>query len=295
MTVRVAIASGKGGTGKTTLSVNLAALLADQGREVRLLDADVEEPDCHLFLQPQDESSSPVEVLVPVVDDERCSACRACADVCAFNAITVIGSSVLVFSELCHSCGACMMFCPEAAIHEEGRVTGEIRRGTVVRPAGGHFELVTGVLSVGEAKPVPVTKAVVAADDVAADVMLIDAPPGTSCPVIESVRGSDLVVLVTEPTPFGLNDLRLAVEMVRALGLRAVVAVNRVGLGDDRVQRYCAEEGLEIVLELPDDRRVAEAYSRGELLVDALPELREELQQAWDRIAAAAIVEEVRS
>jgi MinD superfamily P-loop ATPase len=296
MTVRVAIASGKGGTGKTTLSVNLAALLADQGHEVRLLDADVEEPDCHLFLQPQDEGSSPVDVLVPVVDDERCTACRACADVCAFNAITVIGSSVLVFPELCHSCGACTMFCPESAIREEGRVTGEIRRSTVVRPGGGHFELVTGVLSIGEAKPVPVTKVVVAAaGDAAGDVVLIDAPPGTSCPVIESVRGSDLVVLVTEPTPFGLNDLRLAVEMVRALGLRAVVAVNRVGLGDDRVQRYCADEGLEIVLELPDDRRVAEAYSRGELLVDALPELREELQQAWDRIAAAAIVEEVRS
>lgn len=296
MTVRVAIASGKGGTGKTTLSVNLAALLADQGVGVRLLDADVEEPDCRLFLHPRDESSSPVDVLVPVVDDEACTACRTCADVCAFSAIAVIGSSVLVFPELCHACGACTLFCPESAIREEGRVMGEIRRGAVLRPEGGCFELVTGVLSVGEAKPVPVTKAVVAtAGDAAGDVVLIDAPPGTSCPVIESVRGSDLVVLVTEPTPFGLNDLRLAVEMVRALGLRAVVAVNRVGLGDDRVQRYCADEGLEIVLELPDDRRVAEAYSRGELLVDALPGLRAELQQAWDRIAAAATVEEVRS
>lgn len=295
MTVRVAFASGKGGTGKTTLSVNLAALLADQGRRVRLLDADVEEPDCHLFLQPQDEGSSPVHVLVPAVDDERCTACRACAAVCAFHAITVIGPSVLVFPELCHSCGACTMFCPEAAIREEARITGEIRRGTVVRPDGGHFGLVTGVLTVGEAKSVPVTKAVAAeAGDAASDVVLIDAPPGTSCPVIESVRGSDLVVLVTEPTPFGLNDLRLAVEMVRALGLRAVVAVNRVDLGDDRVQRYCADEDLGIVLELPDDRRVAEACSRGELLVDALPGLREELRRAWDRITAA-VAEEVRS
>ncbi len=296
MTVRVAIASGKGGTGKTTLSVNLAALLADQGLGVRLLDADVEEPDCHLFLHPRDESSSSVDVLVPAVDDGLCTACRTCADVCAFSAITVIGSSVLVFPELCHSCGACTMFCPESAIREEGRATGEIRRGTVLRPDGGRFELVTGVLSVGEAKPVPVTKAVkAAADDAVSDVVLIDAPPGTSCPVIESVRGSDLVVLVTEPTPFGLSDLRLAVEMVRALRLNAVVAVNRVGLGDDRVRRYCEDEGLDIVLELPDDRRVAVAYSRGELLVDALPELREELQRAWDRIAATAVAEEVRS
>jgi MinD superfamily P-loop ATPase len=296
MTVRIAVASGKGGTGKTTLSVNLAALLTDEGQAVRLLDADVEEPDCHLFLRPQEESHSPVDVLVPVVDDERCTACRICSDVCAFNAITVIGSSALVFPELCHSCGACAMFCPESAIREEGRVTGEIRRGTIVRPESRHFELVTGVLSIGEAKAVPVTKDVIAtAAEGTIDVVLIDAPPGTSCPVIESVRGSDLVVLVTEPTPFGLNDLRLAVEMVRALGLRAVVAVNRTGLGDDRVRRYCADEGLEIVLELPDDRRVAEAYSRGELLVDALPELRGELRQAWQRIAAAAVAEEVRS
>ena len=296
MTMRIAVASGKGGTGKTTLSVNLAALLADGGQAVRLLDADVEEPNCHLFLRPQDESGSPVEVLIPLIDDERCTACRTCADVCAFNAITVIGASVLVFPELCHSCGACTMLCPESAIREDGRVTGEIRRGMVVRPDGGHFELVTGVLTIGEAKAVPVTKDVLAtACEGAMDVVLIDAPPGTSCPVIESVRGSDLVVLVTEPTPFGLNDLRLAVEMVRALGLRAVVAVNRVGVGDDRVRRYCADEGLEIVLELPDDRRVAEAYSRGELLVDALPGLRGELRQAWQRIAAAAVAEEVRS
>ena len=273
MTVRIAIASGKGGTGKTTLSVNLAALLTDQGERVRLLDADVEEPDCHLFLHPQDETTEPVVVLVPVVDDERCTACRTCAEVCAYSAITVIGSSVLVFPELCHACGACSLLCPESAIHEEGRFTGEVRMGTIARTGDRRFGLVTGVLAIGEAKPVPITRAVLSvAVDEWTDVVLIDAPPGTSCPVIEAVRGSDLVVLVTEPTPFGYNDLRLAVETVRLLGLRAVVAVNRAGLGDDRVQRYCEDEGLEIVLELPDDRRIAEAYSRGELLVDALPD-----------------------
>lgn len=292
--LRIAVASGKGGTGKTTLAVNLAALLADQGHGVRLLDADVEEPDCHLFLHPRDESSAPVDVLIPVVDDARCTACRVCADVCAFNAITVIGSSVLVFPELCHSCGACPLLCPESALHEESRTTGQVRRGTVDRP-GASFELVTGVLTVGEAKPVPVTKAVRAAGErEGADVVLVDAPPGTSCPVIESVRGADLVVLVTEPTPFGLNDLRLAVEMVRALGLRAVVAINRAGVGDDRTLRYCEEEGLEIVLELPDDRRIAEAYSRGELLVDALPELRQLFESMWRRIVNAVTAQEVR-
>jgi MinD superfamily P-loop ATPase len=291
MSLRIAIASGKGGTGKTTLSVNLAVLLADEGLQVRLLDADVEEPDCHLFLDPVDESTEPVDVLVPVVDDERCTACRTCADVCAYKAITVIGTSVLVFPELCHSCGACALFCPDGAIREEGRRTGDVRRGYVSRPGGERFALVTGVLDVGEAKAVPVTKATVRSGN-DEDIVIVDAPPGTSCPVIESVRGSDLVVLVTEPTPFGLNDLRLAVEMVRALGLRAVVAVNRMEPGADLVRDYCAGEDLEIVIELPNDRRIAETYARGGLLVDALPDVRETLAGAWERIAAAAAAEE---
>jgi MinD superfamily P-loop ATPase len=292
--MRIAIASGKGGTGKTTLAVNLATLLADEGVAVRLLDADVEEPDCHLFLRQAGVTSEPVLVPVPVIDEERCTACRVCSEVCAFRAIAVIGKTVLVFPELCHSCGACSLLCPESAIREDGRDTGLVQSGTVTTSGAGRFTLVTGVLAVGEAKPVPVTKATLARAD-GADIVLIDAPPGTSCPVIEAVRGSDLVVLVTEPTPFGLNDLRLAVEMVRALGLRAVVAVNRIGLGDDRVHRYCADEGLDIVLELPDDRRIAEAYARGELLVDALPDLRAELRAAWERIVDAARPAEVTS
>jgi MinD superfamily P-loop ATPase len=294
--MRIAIASGKGGTGKTTLATNLAVLLAARGVAVRLLDADVEEPDCHLFLHPALERREPVRVLVPEVDDTRCTACGVCAEVCAFKAITVIGSTVLVFPELCHSCGACELLCPEKAIHEEGRDTGMVEHGTVTLPGRPSFPLVTGVLAIGEAKAVPTTRATMAAaDDASADVVLVDAPPGTSCPVIEALRDSDLVVLVMEPTPFGLHDLKLAVAMVRALALRCVVAINRTDLGDDRVHSFCAAEGIEIVLELPNDRRIAETYSRGDLLLDAVDGLEQTLSAAWEHIVVAAQGQEVAS
>jgi len=288
--MRIAFASGKGGTGKTTLATNFAALLAARGVAVRLLDADVEEPDCHLFLDPQLERTDPVNVLIPEVDEAACTGCGVCAEVCAFKAITVIGTTVLVFPELCHSCGACSLLCPEKAITEVGRETGRVEHATVRLDGRRPFSLVTGVLTVGEAKPVPTTRATMAAAEGEADIILVDAPPGTSCPVIEAVRHSDLVVLVTEPTPFGLHDLRLAVEMVRALSLPCVVAVNRSDLGDDRVRRFCAEEGIEIVLELPNDRRIAEAYACGELLIDVVDGLERTLAAAWERIVSATAV-----
>ena len=293
--MRVAIASGKGGTGKTLLATNLAATLAAQGLAVQLLDADVEEPNCHLFLRPQADRTETVHVPIPAVDESRCSGCGACAGVCAFRALAVVGSSVLVFPEICHSCGACVRYCPEQALHEEMRPTGAVEHASATPRGRPVFQLVTGTLAIGEAKAVPVTKAVVATASEDADVVLVDAPPGTSCPAIAAVADADLVVLVTEPTPFGLHDLELAVEMVRALGLSCVVVVNRVGVGDHRVRQYCAAERLEIVAELPDDRRIAEAYARGQLMVDAVPALERELATVWERIAAAAERKEVHA
>jgi len=277
--MRIAVASGKGGTGKTTVAVNLARAAALEGRPVQLVDCDVEEPDCALFLRPRIAQRPFVEVPIPTVDEEACTHCGTCSEVCAYKAIVELPSAVLVFPELCHACGACVVLCPEKAIGEEPRRTGQLEIGRADGVA-----MVTGVLDVGEAKAPPVIKAARERIDPAADPIIIDAPPGTSCPVIESVRDADLVLLVTEPTPFGLNDLRLAVEMVRAMGLPSAVVVNRCDVGDREVYEYCEAEGIEIVLEIPDDRSLAEAYARGHAAVDAVPGYRERFAGLLDRL-----------
>jgi len=266
--LRIAIASGKGGTGKTTLATNLAVTLADHGRPVAYLDCDVEEPNGHIFLKPVIEQGRRVSIPVPAVDEARCNFCGACAEACRYSAILVLNKKILLFPNLCHGCGGCTLACPEDAITEVPREIGGLEQGMAEGVVFVH-----GRLDVGEAMSPPVIRAVLDAgpDD---HTLVLDAPPGTSCPVVESVKGSDVVLLVTEPTPFGLNDLKLAVEMVRTLGLPFAVAVNRVGIGDRGVFDYCEREGIVILLELPDDRRIAEAYSRGELAIRALPELR---------------------
>jgi MinD superfamily P-loop ATPase len=289
--VRVAIASGKGGAGKTTFATNLAVTAAVAGVDVVLLDCDVEEPDCRLFLWPGLEQEEPVTVAVPEVDEALCNHCGVCARVCEFKAITVLPSSVLAFPELCHACGACVLLCPRDAIREVERRIGALQRGH----AGG-ITFAQGTLDVGEARAVPLIKAVRtvggeprsggrSASLEAATLVIIDSPPGTSCPTIEACRGADLVVLVTEPTRFGLNDLRLAADMVRVLGLPFVVAVNRSDIGDDRVRRFCEDERIAVIAELPDDRRIAEAYSRGRLAVATVPGVRESFNGIWNAIS----------
>ena len=259
----LAIASGKGGTGKTTVSVNLARVL---GPDVRLLDCDVEEPNDHLFLKGNPRQEDIVAIPVPQVDESLCDGCGECGRFCEYHAIVSFGATALVFPEMCHGCGGCLKVCPKKAIRETGH-----RIGVVETLESGNVTLVQGRLDVGAAMSPPLIRAVKARLKSGLPAIL-DAPPGTSCPVISTIRGADFVVLVTEPTPFGLHDLRLAVDMVRELRIPFGVVVNRVGIGDDRVHVFCGHEGIPILLEIPDDRRIAEAYSRGELIVEALPE-----------------------
>ncbi|MBN2429746.1 MAG: ATP-binding protein [Deltaproteobacteria bacterium] len=261
--MKIAIASGKGGTGKTTVSLNLAR---SWGEPVRLLDCDVEEPNCHVFLPHAIEKSDVVTIPVPQVDEELCNACGECSRICAFNAIVALQTKPLVFPELCHGCGGCTKICPQQAITERGERIGVVEIGRK-----GDITLVQGRLDIGVPLVPPLIRAV-KRHAAGAETVILDAPPGTSCPVIATIGDSDFVVLVTEPTPFGLHDLKLAVDLVRKLGLPFGVVINRSGMGDSRVEDFCRREQVPVLLEIPNDREIAVAYSQGRLMVDAFPE-----------------------
>ena len=268
------IASGKGGTGKTTIAVGLALSVGD----VQFLDCDVEEPNAHIFLKPELAESISVGILVPEVDDSKCTYCGKCAEVCEFNAIVVIKDKVLFFPELCHGCGSCSYFCPESAITEVEREIGVIERGNAR-----NIELIHGILNIGEPMAPPLIRRVKGLINNNSDV-IIDASPGTSCPVVESVKGSDFCILVTEPTPFGLNDLRLAVEMVRKLRLPFGVVINCADIGDEEVENYCRDENIQILMTIPWDRRIAADYSNGIPLLEALPEYKKKFLKLYGMI-----------
>ena len=276
----ISIASGKGGTGKTTVATNLAVSF---GSDVQILDCDVEEPNSHLFIQPTIEEVETITTPVPEVDMEKCNLCGKCGEICQFKAIVVIGETVLPFLELCHSCGGCMEVCPEKAITEIGRELGVIERGH-----RNGIEFVHGKLRVGEAMSPPLIKKVRGYAR-PGTLTIIDAPPGTSCPVIASMKDADLVLLVTEPTPFGLHDLKLAVGAVKMLEIPCGLVINQSDMGDDQVKKYAKEEDIPVLMEIPFDRRIAEAYSRGEMIVEAMPEWKEkflELYHGIEKIAA---------
>lgn len=272
----ISIASGKGGTGKTTVAVNLALSLKD----VQYMDCDVEEPNGHLFLKPQIEDNISVGIPVPEVDKSRCTYCGECARVCEFNAIVVIKGKVLVFPELCHGCGGCSYICPVDAIEEVEREIGIIEKGKA-----GDIEFIHGLLNVGEPMAPPLIRIEKRFTNNNRTV-IIDSSPGTSCPVVEAVKGSDFCLLVTEPTPFGLNDLKLAVEMIRKLGIPLGVLINCSDIGDREVWQYCEAERIPILLEIPMDRKIAGAYSRGVPLVEELPEYRKRFQDLYYKLVA---------
>jgi MinD superfamily P-loop ATPase len=264
----VAVASGKGGTGKTTVATNLARVYAGMGRTVQYLDCDVEEPNGHIFLKPQITDYESVTVDVPEVDAKKCVACGKCGRMCQYGAIVCIQDQVLTFEPLCHSCGGCRLVCPAEAIGLKPLRIGEIESGCTEG-----LGFVRGKLRIGHVRTPSLINRV-KKHIKPGPLAIVDVPPGTSCPVVAALRAVDFVLLVTEPTPFGLNDLKLAVELVRQMKLPLAVVINRDGIGDDKTEAYCKTEGIDIVARLPDDRRIAEAYSRGTLVVDALPEYR---------------------
>ncbi len=264
--MQIAIASGKGGTGKTTVATNLALAAARLGRSIAYLDCDVEEPNGHIFLKPEITDRKAVGSPVPQVDAEKCTLCGECGEICQYSAIVRVGEKVLVYPELCHGCGGCSLVCPADAITEVSREIGVLETG-----AAGDVRFTHGLLNIGEAMSPPLIRAV-KSTAVESELTIADAPPGTSCPVIEAVRGADFVILVTEPTPFGFHDLKLAVEMVRELRLPFGVVINRAGLNGEDTRSYCSARRIPILQEIPDDRRLAEAYSRGVMACDALPE-----------------------
>jgi MinD superfamily P-loop ATPase len=282
----ISVASGKGGTGKTTVATNLAVSM---GTGVQLLDCDVEEPNAHLFVSPVIEQSETVFTAVPEIDKDKCTLCRKCSDICRFKVIAIAGKTILTFPELCHSCGGCVAVCPEGAITEVGRELGLMEQGTF--DAG---DFVHGRMRIGEAMSPPLIKKVRERVN-PGNVNIIDAPPGTSCPVIAAMKDTDFVLMVTEPTPFGLHDLKLAVEAVKLLGIPHGLVINRSDLGNDEVWQYARTENIPILMEIPFDRAIAEAYSQGRLIVEAMPAWKGKFQELFSRIEQLSKARENRN
>lgn len=278
----IAVASGKGGTGKTTIAVSLAQYLSEQGEfSVLISDADVEAPNAHLFLNPDFTDQKQVNQLVPQVDQDLCTSCGTCADVCQFNAIVLLKDQPKVFPSLCHGCGSCTLQCPEGAIQEIPRPIGRLDRGL----SPGELTLRQGTLKEGEPLAVPVIAALKNwQGKLSPKVEIVDSPPGASCPVVEAVRGADYVLLVTEPTPFGLHDLKGALQVTRELDLEAGVIINRVGLGREDIAGFCQENEVPVLMEIPLKRKIGEGLARGKRLLEIDPDFREQFKSLWQKI-----------
>ena len=270
----IAVASGKGGTGKTTVATNIALSIGN----TQFLDCDVEEPNANIFLHAAIKEHEDVSVIIPDIVKEKCDYCGKCSEFCVYNALAVVRQKILVFPELCHSCGGCEMVCPKDAINWKERFIGKIEHGQTKG-----IDFYHGILNVGEAQAIPVIKALKRKIDKKKNV-IIDVPPGTSCPVIESINGSDYCILVTEPTPFGLHDLKLAVEVVRHMHIPFGIIINRDGIGDNRVEVYCKKERIPVLLKIPERQKIALLYSKGIALANEAHEWKEMFGLVFNRI-----------
>ena len=277
----ISIASGKGGTGKTTVSTSLALSI---DKNVQFLDCDVEEPNARIFLKPNIKKTKAVGIHIPKIDANKCNLCGLCAEVCAYNAVAVVNNKVLVFPNLCHGCGGGLLLCPQKAIFETDKEIGVVEIGN----CQSDMVFIDGRLNIGEVMSPPLIRAV--KNNIDKDkIVIIDAPPGTTCPVIEAVKGSDFCILVTEPTPFGLNDLKLAVEVLRKIGLPFGVIINRADIGDNKVIEYCKNENISILMEIPFKKEIAKAYSRGIPIIEALSEYKSKFLDLFDTIKKISI------
>lgn len=274
----MSVASGKGGTGKTSVAVNIAVSIGD----AQLIDCDVEEPNAHLLLHPKIVSEEPVYTLVPSINEELCDHCGKCSTFCQYKAIFAVGEIILILQELCHGCGGCILVCPKGAINEGKHKIGAIKRGHK-----DNLELIYGELEVGEPMATPLIRQLKRRIDKSRNVIL-DAPPGASCPVIETVKGVDYCILVTEPTPFGLHDLKIIVQVLEDMSIPFGVVINRAGIGDRKVYDYCREKNIPILLKIPYDRRIAELYSRGIPFSLEMTEYREKFRDLFNDVRRLA-------
>jgi MinD superfamily P-loop ATPase len=279
----ITVASGKGGTGKTTVAVNLSKAV-ETDHPLTFLDCDVEEPNAHFFLKPNFKKRTIVSLPVPKIDEKKCTQCGECAKICVFNALAVLEDSVLVFEELCHGCGSCHLLCPENAIKEINRRIGILEEGN-----SHQIRFFHGQLDIGQALSPPLIKAVKKHIPEAGGSVIIDAPPGTSCPAIESMKDSDVICLVTEPTPFGLHDLILAVKGAQKMGIPAGVVINKAGVGDGKVRSFCKAERIPVLLEIPLDRKIAELCSKGFTFIDSFPDLKKKFMALYEDLKSLAI------
>jgi len=280
----ISVASGKGGTGKTTIAVNLALSLGN----VQFLDLDVEEPNAYIFLKPKITHAQSMSVLIPKVDEKKCTYCGKCAKFCNYNAIAVVKEKVLFFPELCHNCGGCSIVCPEGAIKDVPWQKGVVKEGLA-----GSINFIYGELDVGEAVSPPLIRAVKKAANTN-QTTIIDVSPGTSCPAVEATKDSDFCILVTEPTPFGLNDLTLAVEVVRKLKIPFGVVINRADVGDKKVDEYCEREKIPVLMRIPMDEEIAIAYSKGIPIIEIKPKYKEDFIALYKKVEQLKSAKELR-